>query len=61
MTGYNQPVGKDDIGLLPAFTIATLFVFYLVWAAMHDIAHANEFLSLRRTTGARAHSSPAFD
>jgi peptidoglycan/LPS O-acetylase OafA/YrhL len=32
----------DDIGLLPAFTLGTLILFYFVWAAMHDIAHGDE-------------------
>ena len=29
----------DDMGLLPAIAVGTSFVFYLVWGAMHDIAH----------------------
>jgi hypothetical protein len=28
----------NDIGFLPALAAGTLFVFYLVWAALHDIA-----------------------
>ena len=35
-------VDNDDVGFLPAIAVGTLFVFYVVWAAMHDIAHANE-------------------
>jgi hypothetical protein len=33
---------RDDIGFLPAVTLGTLILLYLVWAAMHDIAHGDE-------------------
>lgn len=33
---------RNDIGYLPAISIGTLIVFYLIWAALHDIAHASE-------------------
>ncbi len=33
---------RDNVGLLPAFAFGTLFLFYIVWAAMHDIAHGDE-------------------
>ena len=29
---------RNDIGFLPVIAVGTLFVFYVVWAAMHDIA-----------------------
>ncbi len=35
-------MSSDDVGYLPAIAIATLFIFYVVWGAMHDIAHARE-------------------
>ncbi len=35
-------MGDDGRGLLPAFAAGTLILFYLVWAAMHDIAHGDE-------------------
>ena len=30
---------SDDWGLLPALSVGTAFVFYVIWAAMVDIAH----------------------
>jgi RsiW-degrading membrane proteinase PrsW (M82 family) len=30
---------SGDVGLLPVIAFGTLFVFYMIWAAMHDIAH----------------------
>jgi ABC-type amino acid transport system permease subunit len=35
-----------DIGLPPAVALGTLFVFYMVWAAMHDIAHGESDATL---------------
>ena len=35
-----------DIGLLPAVALGTLFVFYMVWAAMHGIAHGESETTL---------------
>ena len=32
----------DGRGLLPAIALGTLILFYLAWAAMHDIAHGDE-------------------
>jgi hypothetical protein len=29
----------DDVGILLAIAAGTLVVFYVIWAAMHDIAH----------------------
>ncbi len=37
---------KGDVGLLPIFGVGTLFLFYLVWAAAHDIAHGESDLTL---------------
>lgn len=37
---------SDDIGLLPAIAVGTLFVFYMIWAAMHDIAHGESDTTL---------------
>ena len=39
-----------DIGLLPAVALGTLFVFYMVWAAMHDIAHGESDATLEYAT-----------
>ena len=33
---------RNHVGFLPAITSGTLLLFYLVWAAMHDIAHGDE-------------------
>lgn len=33
---------NDRAGSLLAIAAGTLLIFFLVWAAMHDIAHANE-------------------
>jgi hypothetical protein len=33
---------KDDIGYFPAITIGTVAVFYIVFAALHDISRADE-------------------
>ena len=35
-------MNDDGRGLLPAFAAGTLILFYVVWAAMHDIAHGDE-------------------
>lgn len=44
---YTRLVNRSssDIGFLPAMTVGTLVVFYLAWAAMHDIAHAESDVS----------------
>jgi hypothetical protein len=37
---------NSDVGVLMVIAIGTLFVFYLVWAAMHDIAHGESDCTL---------------
>lgn len=37
---------RSDVGLLLALAAGMLFVFYLVWAAMHDIAHGERDTTL---------------
>jgi hypothetical protein len=41
---------RNHMGFLPAIGVSTLVVFYLIWAAMHDIAHdgggAPEYVAL---------------
>lgn len=32
----------NEVGFLPAIAVGTLVVFYFIWAALHDIAHAND-------------------
>ena len=32
---------SSDIGYLPAISVGTLGVFFLIWAAMHDIARSH--------------------
>lgn len=48
----------EDVGFLPALTVGTLFVFYLVWAAGHDIAHGEADTALEYA--ALIGSVPAF-
>jgi hypothetical protein len=55
MNGHH---GSDEIGYLPAIAVGTLFVFYLVWAAMHDIAHGESDSTLEY--GALIMSVPVF-
>lgn len=55
----NMRSGESDVGFLPAIGVGTLFVFYMVWAAMHDIAHANGSKCAPEYT-ALAISVPAF-
>jgi peptidoglycan/LPS O-acetylase OafA/YrhL len=33
---------RSHVGFLPAMMSGTLLLFYLVWAAMHDIAHGDK-------------------
>jgi len=48
----------DEVGLLPAITVGTLLVLYLVWGAMHDLAHGESDLTFEYA--ALALSVPAF-
>ena len=47
-----------SVGFLPVIAVGTLFVFYIVWAAMHDIAHGESDCTLEYT--ALVISVPAF-
>jgi hypothetical protein len=49
---------SDHIGFLPAIAVGTLFVFYTIWAAMHDIAHGESDTTLE--CAALIVSVPAF-
>ena len=53
-------VNHDDVGFLPSIAFGTLVVFYLVWAAMHDIAHADEGVDYTLEYMLLAMSIPAF-
>jgi hypothetical protein len=55
MDGHHS---RDDIGYLPAIAAGTLFVFYLVWAAMHDKANGESDSTLEY--GALIISVPVF-
>jgi hypothetical protein len=35
-------MNRNGMSFLAAFAFGTLILFYLVWAAMHDIAHGDE-------------------
>ncbi|MBI1896890.1 MAG: hypothetical protein HYS04_10225 [Acidobacteria bacterium] len=46
LASMDERHSSDDTGLLPAIAIGTLFVFYIIWAAMHDIAHGESDTTL---------------
>lgn len=56
--GTIASMDQEDVGFLPAVSLATLFLFYIVWAALHDIAHEGKGYTLEYA--ALAISIPAF-